>query len=73
MNLEWLQDELTELLCQLTLDQLKQVCNQAKVLTETTKRHVLIRAINESVDTAVGREDEDVAETFVRELIATAK
>lgn len=72
MNLERLQDELTELLCQLTLDQLKQVCNQAKVLTETTKRHALIQAVNESVDTAVGREDKDVAKTFVWELIATA-
>lgn len=42
MNLERLQDELMELLCQLTLDQLKQVCDQAKFLTETTKRHTLI-------------------------------
>lgn len=68
MDLERLQDELTELLCQLTLEQLKAVCIQAKVSTEATKRHTLIRALNKSVDNAVESEGEDVAETFVRDL-----
>lgn len=73
MEIEQLQDQLTELLCQLTLEQLKEVCNQAKVSPDKAKRHTLIRAINESVDEAVENEDKEVAETFVQELLATAK
>ncbi|KAL2089169.1 hypothetical protein ACEWY4_016068 [Coilia grayii] len=73
MELERLQDQLTELLCQLTLEQLKEVCIQAKVSTDKAKRHTLIRAINESVEKAIESEEEDVAETFVRGLTAVAK
>lgn len=51
----------------------KEVCNKAKVSTDTTKRYTLITAVNEFVDKAVESEDEDVAETFVRELITTSK
>lgn len=73
MEIERLQDQLTELLCQLTLEQLKEVCIQAKVSTDKAKRHTLIRAVNESVDKALESEEEDVAETFVRDLLTTAK
>ncbi|XP_063049996.1 uncharacterized protein LOC134444699, partial [Engraulis encrasicolus] len=73
MDLEKLQDQLTELLCPLTLEQLKQVCTQAKVPSDTSKRHALIRNINETVDKVIDSEDENAAELFVRELIATAK
>ncbi|KAM9735208.1 uncharacterized protein ACNS7B_014526 [Menidia menidia] len=73
MELERLQDQLTELLCQLTFEQLKEVCIQAKVSPDKGKRHTLIRAVNESVDKAIESEEEEVAETFVRELLATAK
>ncbi|KAK0144802.1 hypothetical protein N1851_016626 [Merluccius polli] len=73
MDLEQLQDQLTEVLCQLTLEQLKVMCIQAKVSPDKTKRHTLIRAVNESVDNAIESEEDDVAETFVQELLATAK
>ena len=72
MELEQLQDQLTELVCQLMLEQLKEVCIQAKVSTDKEKRHTLIRLINESVDQALEDEEDDVADTVVRELLATA-
>ena len=73
MELEQLQDQLTELLCQLKIEQLKEVCIQAKVSSDKEKRHTLILAINEIVDKACEEEEHDVAETFVQELLATAK
>ena len=66
MELEQLQDQLTELLCQLKIEQLKEVCIQAKVSSDKEKRHTLILAINEIVDKACEEEEHDVAETFVQ-------
>ena len=64
MELEQLQDQLTELLCQLKIEQLKEACIQAKVSPDKEKRHTLIRAINETVDKAFEEEEHDVAETI---------
>jgi hypothetical protein len=73
MELEQLQDELTEqLLCNLKIEQLKEVCIQAKVSPEG-KKHTLIRAINGSEDKALEDDEHKVAETFVQDLLATAK
>ena len=43
MELEQLQDQLTELLCQLTLGHLREVCIQVKVSPDKEKKHTLIR------------------------------
>ena len=72
MEMEQLQDQSTEVQCRLKIEQLKEVCIQAKVSLDKEKRHRLIRAINKTVDTAFD-EEEHVAETFVHELLATAK
>ena len=69
MELEQLHDQLTELLCQLEIEQLKEVSIQAKVSPDKEK-HTLIRAINETVDKAFEEEEHDVAETFVQEFVS---
>lgn len=70
-ELEQLQDRLTELLCRLNVDQLKEVCTQCKVSPHNEK-HTSIGAIHESVDKALEEEEHDVAETFLQYLLATA-
>uniref|UniRef100_A0A8C6Q036 Gypsy retrotransposon integrase-like protein 1 n=2 Tax=Nothobranchius furzeri TaxID=105023 RepID=A0A8C6Q036_NOTFU len=74
MELEQLQDKLSETLVQLKMDQLQEVCLYAKVPTENqTKKHTLIRLISEVADIAIETEEEDVACEFLNRLIAKAK
>ncbi|XP_070401872.1 uncharacterized protein [Nothobranchius furzeri] len=74
MELEQLQDKLSETLVQLKMDQLQEVCLYAKVPTENqTKKHTLIRLISEVDDIAIETEEEDVACEFLNRLIAKAK
>ncbi|TRY57863.1 hypothetical protein DNTS_017659 [Danionella cerebrum] len=74
MELEELQDQLSEVLLQLKLDQLQEVCWQAKISTEKeTRKHTLIRAINDAADTAIDTEDEEVAHAYLDRLVKHAK
>lgn len=73
MELEELQDELNEILVQLTVDQLKEVCTQAKVPIENqARKHVLIRLINKTADRIIENEEEEVSNAFLKRLIANA-
>ncbi len=74
MELEKLQDELSESLVQLRCEQLQEVCSHAKIAAEKeTKKHTLIRLISQAADTAVDDEEEEVASAFLVRLITTAK
>ncbi|KAG7525905.1 hypothetical protein JOB18_033454 [Solea senegalensis] len=74
MELERLQDQLNEILVQLRFEQLQEVCLQAKTSTERqTKKHTLIRAINEAVDIAIEEEEEEVTYAFLVKLIKSAE
>lgn len=74
MEFEDLQDRLNEILVQLRFEQLQEVCGHCKVKTENlTKKHALIRAINEVVDTAIEEEDANVAREYLVQAIAFAK
>lgn len=70
MELEQLQDRLSEILLLLRFDQLQEVCLQAKISTEKqTKKHTLIRSISEAVEIEEG----EVAHAFLDSLIRRAK
>lgn len=70
MALEELQDQLGEKLLDLSVEQLKKVCIEVKVSAEKeTKRHVLLRLINESIETVIEKEDSDVAECHLNKLL----
>ncbi|XP_019221791.1 uncharacterized protein LOC109204700 [Oreochromis niloticus] len=74
MELEQLQDQLSESLLQLRSDQLQEVCLQAKIsIGKQTKKHTLIRTISEAVETIIEVEEEEVAHTFLDRLIKTVK
>ena len=74
MELEWLQDTVSEKLLQLRLEQLRELCEYAKKPGENvTKRHKLIRLISESMDEAIENEDEDVARTYLTALLKLAE
>lgn len=74
MELEQLQDQLSEALVRLKVDQLQEVCSYGKVSTENqTTKHKLIRLIDAAVDTAMESEEEDVARKFLSRLISKAK
>lgn len=65
MELEELQDQLSELLVQLKFEQLQEVCLQAKISTESyTRKHTLNRMKNE---------EEEVTHEFLLRLIAHAE
>lgn len=73
MELEQLQDQLSEILLQLKSDQLREVCLEAKISTgKQTKKHTLIRSISEAVDTVIEVEEEEVAHAFLDRLIKSA-
>lgn len=74
MELERLQDRLSEILVQLRFEQLREVCSQAKISIEkVTKKHTLIRTISEAVDSVIEIEDGDVAHEFLVRLITYAE
>lgn len=73
MELEQLQDWLSEILLQLRFNQLLKLCLQAKIFTEKqTKKHTLISSLSEAVETAIETEEE-VAHAFLIHLIESAK
>lgn len=70
MALEDLQDQLGEKLLDLSVEQLKTVCIEVKVSAEKeTKRHVLLRLINQSIETVIEEEESDVAENHLNRLL----
>lgn len=74
MELEQLQDWLSEILLQLRFNQLLKLCLQAKIFTEKqTKKHTLISSLSEAVETAIETEEEKVAHTFLVCFIESAK
>lgn len=73
MEFERLQDKLSEALVQLQPEQLSDVCSFAKIDTEKpSKKHTLIRLISEEVEKIIEKEEEDIARTFLLNLITYA-
>ncbi|KAK7886457.1 hypothetical protein WMY93_026078 [Mugilogobius chulae] len=73
MEFEQLQDKLSEALVQLQPEQLYDVCSFAKIETEKpSKKHTLIRLISEEVENIIEKEEEDIARTFLQNLIKHA-
>ncbi|KAF7702597.1 hypothetical protein HF521_001880 [Silurus meridionalis] len=75
MNIEQLQDRLSEALLRLRLDQLQEVCVYAKLSVDgQSKRHLLIRLISGSVENVIETEDDDdVACQHVKDLLEFAR
>ena len=74
MSLEELQDQVGEKLLDLSVEQLQRVATEIKVSFEKeTKRHVLLRRINESIDTCIDEEDKDVAKCCLIKLLKIIK
>lgn len=73
MELGELQDELGDILGQLKVDQLHEVCLYAKVPAGSQDRkHMLIMKISEIVENAVEDDEKEVAHEFLNRLITKA-
>ncbi|XP_078798076.1 uncharacterized protein LOC111946953 isoform X1 [Oryzias latipes] len=73
MELEQLQDKLSEALVQLQPEQLQKVCSFAKIDPGLlSKKHTLIRLISEEVEKIVESEEEDTTCAFLLKLISYA-
>ncbi|CAL9702378.1 unnamed protein product [Knipowitschia caucasica] len=73
MQFEELQDKLSEALVQLQPEQLHEVCDFAKIDTaKPSRKHTLLKKISTEVDNVIEKEEETIALTFLRALIAYA-
>lgn len=66
MELEKLQDELSESMVQLQCEQVQELCFHAKIATkEGLKKHTPIRLISQAADAVIDDEKEEVASAFL--------
>lgn len=74
MDLEELAETVSEKLWLLQLDQLKEVCAEAKVPTGTARtRRALIRKITQSIDSVINDEEQDVATQHLKTMLELMK
>ncbi|KAJ8349360.1 hypothetical protein SKAU_G00244900 [Synaphobranchus kaupii] len=74
MDLEELAETASQRLWFLRLDQLKEVCVEAKISSgNVTTRRALIRLIMESIDDVINDEEEDVAKHYLRTMLKSVE